>query len=76
MAIPIEYMPYHSGVARFDLLQPDAHSLPQKKWIIEKAKRYTLVKNDKNYSFTIKMVDRAGFEPAYGKPGRFTVCCL
>ena len=23
-----------------------------------------------------KMVDRAGFEPAYGNPGRFTVCCL
>ena len=22
------------------------------------------------------MVDRAGFEPAYGNPGRFTVCCL
>ncbi len=23
-----------------------------------------------------RVVDRAGFEPAYGKPGRFTVCCL
>jgi hypothetical protein len=23
-----------------------------------------------------RMVDRAGFEPAYGNPGRFTVCCL
>jgi hypothetical protein len=23
-----------------------------------------------------KLVDRAGFEPAYGNPGRFTVCCL
>ena len=22
------------------------------------------------------LVDRAGFEPAYGNPGRFTVCCL